>query len=428
VIDYAAPSHTPPERPLPLRLLLGALVVIGWTVAGVAVIGLPAFALGWYVRPIVGYIFALAGVVILLVSARCILAVRRRRAVLLVSYLEQAVRLNLPIPPMLAAAARGESEAVARQLAVLRQQIEDGCRAGTALSVAAPAAPKRVVELLNAADRNGHLPQALRRVYRDEYRESQRDAARAGFFRAYALITVMAICFALWTIAVFVMPKLAQISRDFGTPLPRVTIHMSRAGYSLAPPLAVVAALGVVWASGRAVRNMVRTRPAPSPLDELVDRVMWHLPVVVSLARDRGMADVCHTVADALEAGRPAPEALAEAQLPHVNAVLRERVLRWAERVEQGESLAGAARGAFIPRLLVGLLATAQPEDLVNVFRFSARYYEARFSRTAVLIESASGPLIALGFGAVVCATALGIVLPMVRLIDAVAPTVEVGF
>jgi type II secretory pathway component PulF len=72
------------------------------------------------------------------------------------------------------------------------------------------------------------------------------------------------------------------------------------------------------------------------------------------------------------------------------------------------------------------LLNTAQPADIVNVFRFLARYYDARFSRLAILLNSAVPPALALLFGAIVAAVALAMFLPMIRLIDQVNPGVEV--
>ena len=154
-----------------------------------------------------------------------------------------------------------------------------------------------------------------------------------------------------------------------------------------------------------------------------MDRVIWFTPVLGRLARDRGLADALHAIADALEAARPASDALREAELPHLNVVLRDRLAGWAQFVNEGEGFVNAARRAGMPRLVVGLLATSQPADLVSALRFLASYYHARFSRLTLLLSAAAGPMLALVFGAIVAAVALGIFVPMTRLADSIQPT-----
>jgi type II secretory pathway component PulF len=278
--------------------------------------------------------------------------------------------------------------------------------------------------MLTAAERNGSLPRALARLWHDELRaaDADRDPGRSAAVGAYALAVAFAIAGIASMIAIFVMPKYAQIFRDFGIMLPHVTLALNRAVAVWGAPLAAAAALGVVWIVSRSLRDLLRGRPATSPIRNLWDRAAWWTPVVGRLARDRGLADALHVVADAIDAARPAPEALAEAQLAHVNVVLRDRLDRWARLVDEGESFAGAARRAGMPRLVVGLIATAQPADLAGALRFLARYYQGRFSRLTLLLSAAAAPALALLFGAVVATVALGVFVPVVRLLDSIRP------
>ena len=425
MMDYADPKRHRPPTPLTLRILTAVGAWLGWALAGflgAAIIAGAArvLGLGWFL----GVLFGIVALILVAICARCVAAYRRRTAGLLVGYLEQAVRLNLPLVPLLSAVERGESESLRPRLAALRLTLEQGAPVGEALQTAAPGADPRTVELLVAAERNGALPQALARLWRDELRgaDADRDPGRGAALQAYSLGVVFTIAGLTWLIAIFVMPKYHQIFRDYGIALPGVTLTMNRAIAALGAPLVVIAALGIVWLVSRSLRQLLRPRPARSPLQHLWDRAAWWTPIVGRLSHDRGLADALHAVADAVEAGRPAPDALAEAQLAHVNVVLRDRLARWATLVSEGESFAGAARRAPMPRLVVGLIATAQPADLVNALRFLARYYQGRFSRLTLLLRAAAAPALALLFGAVVAAVALGVVLPMVRLMDAIRP------
>ena len=430
MMDYADPKRHRPPVPLVLRLLMAVGAWVGWALlgflgAGIVVGATWFFGLGWFI----GVLFGIGALVVIAICARCAAAYRRRRAGMLVGYLEQAVRLNLPLAGLLAAIERGEPDSMRPRIAALRVTLEQGAPVGEALQTAAPGADPRTVELLTAAERNGALPQALSRLWHDEMRaaDTERDPGRGAALQAYALGIVFAIAAITSLIAIFVMPKFHQIFRDYGMKLPAVTLAINRAVGAYAAPLAVAAALGILWFVSRALRQLLVPRPARSPIQNLWDRAAWWTPIVGRLAHDRGLGDALHVVADAVEAGRPAPEALAEAQLAHVNVVLRDRLARWSTLVHEGERFADAGRCAGMPRLVVGLIATAQPADLVNALRFLARYYHGRFSRLTLVLRAAAAPVLALLFGAVVAAVALAIVLPMVRLADSIRP-MEVPF
>ena len=426
LMEYADPKRHRPPTPLLLRLLLAFAAWLGWAMLGFVGVGAivgASMLIG--LGPLIGFMFGVGALAVIVISARCAVAYRRRTAALLVGYLDQAVRLNLPLAPLLAAVERGESESLRPRIAALRVTLEQGAPVGEALRTAAPGADPRTVELLTAAERNGALPQALARLYRDEFAaaDADRDPGRGAAVGAYALALVFAVTFLVWAMGFFVMPKFQQVFRDFNIQLPPITLATNRASAALGLPLAGAAALGIAWMISASLRQLLLQRRAESPLRNFEDRLLWLSPIAGQLARDRGLADALHAIADAVEAGRPAPDALAEAQLAHLNVVLRERIARWAQLVDEGEGFATAARRAGMPRLVVGLIATAQPADLVNALRFLARYYAARFSRLTLLLHAAAAPALAVAFGVVVAIVALGIFLPMVNLADSILPT-----
>jgi type II secretory pathway component PulF len=360
--------------------------------------------------------------VVLIVSAQCLRSARRRRAALLLSYVEQSVRLNLPLPQMLEASAKSETPPVARRLRLLRAAIEDGSPIGDALHVAAPETPPRVVEMSDAAERNGRLRETLGRLLRNERPLGRRNPAGAAFARAYAAVLVSVMGLVLMALMVFVMPKFEQILKDFREPMPPVTAGMIGASRVLAVPLGAVALLAFLWMCGRAARDVLVARPLPAAAKGLLDRVIWYLPIAGRIARDRGLADAFYLIADAVEIGRPLDQAILEADRPHVSALLRERLARWSDALAAGMPPDAAARAAGMPRLVHGLLATAQPSGFTaDVFNFLARYYESRFSRAALLVQNAVLPAIAICAGAVVCATALAVFIPMLRMLDHVS-------
>ena len=87
--------------------------------------------------------------------------------------------------------------------------------------------------------------------------------------------------------------------------------------------------------------------------------------------------------------------------------------------IRAGRGAADAAANAGLPRFVSAMLAqmgtTASGED---VFRFLARYYRSRFSRTATALRAASVPIMVLGFGVLVALVALSIFTPLAAMIQ----------
>ena len=76
-------------------------------------------------------------------------------------------------------------------------------------------------------------------------------------------------------------------------------------------------------------------------------------------------------------------------------------------------------RAASLPDLVSGLLAAAQVHGgAEDVFRFLWRHYHSKFSRAALLLQSAVLPAIAIVGGAIVATVALSVFLPMIRMTD----------
>ena len=100
-----------------MRLLKAILEALFWTFA-VMLLLLLGMSMGY-----IGIFFLLLLVPLL---ARALTAVGRRRGASVLAYLEQAVRLNLPLPQMISAAQRSESGRLAARLERLSSNLAAG--------------------------------------------------------------------------------------------------------------------------------------------------------------------------------------------------------------------------------------------------------------------------------------------------------------
>jgi type II secretory pathway component PulF len=342
-------------------------------------------------------------------------------------YLRQAVSLNLPIPPMLAAAEASEPGALGRRLRDVRKSIADGYAIGESLEDFVPELPARTVDMVAAGERIGRLPQVLDRLAVEE-----REAAREYTYGPmlgwnYGIVLVLFMSLALAGISVFIMPKFQEIFEDFGSVMPWQTILtfdlVGRAGAWLLPISIMVIVAVAGWALQQSLHGIEGAR---RPFTALFDRLVWMTPVARTVARDRGLGDACRIMAEALKAGDTLESAAFEAGNLKTNLLLRRRLQRFADALRSGRPMRDAAEEARLPRLMVGMLATAQAaSDPVRVFDFLARYYANRFSRAATLARASVLPVTVLLMAVLTGWIVYSLMLPLVVLIN--VTNVQVG-
>ncbi|MEA2711865.1 MAG: type pilus assembly protein PilC [Phycisphaerales bacterium] len=398
--------------------------------AGVLLCGF-GVAVGVLVAPVLGYVAALAMLGALPLIVRMVRTVRRRRAVAVISYLEQAVRLNLSLSRMLYAAQRSERGALVVRFAHFRQLLDDGYSIGAALAAGVPEIGEREASLIEAGERLGRLPQTLHKLVA----EQSADAARQHmnelvFYRTYPFVMTVLMTSILGMVAVFVMPKFEQIFRDFAIQLPQITVTTMSAARVFGPiALAAVAATVLIF-TGTTLWQAFHPARISSPIGSGIrDNIIWITPIAHGIAHDRGLADAFDLIAGALQNGSPLERALDEAAQIEINTVLRERFLRWQQNMLGGMSIADAARAASMPGLVVSMLANVGRgggDTTAEVFQFLARYYQTRYSRTAALAYGAAVPIIVFFFAALVLCISLALMMPLMSLIDHLSRAMEV--
>ncbi|MBC8109279.1 MAG: type II secretion system F family protein [Anaerolineae bacterium] len=222
-------------------------------------------------------------------------------------------------------------------------------------------------------------------------------------------------------LSIFVMPKYAHIMKDFQLPMPMVAKFLIAMTQSVAPVMAALGAVLFILASQVAINEFSSAAPRrwTSVLRSLFDRVRWITPILGRLDRDRGLADVCLTVAEGLDAQRPMNAAVAEARQAHLNVVLRSRIKQWSDALERGLSPGEAAAAAKLPEMMSGMLG--RERDVPNIsatLHFLERYYRSRFSRLQLLLRESGVPILALLGGACVIIVALAVFTPMIAMVE----------
>jgi type II secretory pathway component PulF len=337
-------------------------------------------------------------------------SMRRRRAGMVLAHVEEAVRLNLPLAPMMLAAAQSEKGIGRWRLLDLHDRLEQGFPLGAALRSAVPELPKSSARGITAADEMGCLPEELRRLVRRYLPDDRFSPHLDRFYRWYAIVMMTALLTLICgMIEIVVMPKFRSILASHNQPLPLTTDILNNVCIYLSnSPFLVIGAVVLVV--------FISLNPT------LRDYLIRMIPVAGGAARDQAMADLCAFLTDALEAGQPLDAALRQAAKAQPNAILRRRVQRWADRVANGQSMYDAANSSRLPSLFTGMLKSAGGgEGVVQAMSFLARHYEYRFSRLREMMRAAAIPIFVVLMGGVALSVELAIFQPILTMIDTTA-------
>jgi type II secretory pathway component PulF len=392
-----------------------------WSLGTLILIGVPLAGLFAVSGPILGYPFLLVAIALMPMLTAASRSVRRRRATSVLGYLQQAIRLNLPLNRFLAAASHSEKGRLSREIVELRHELESGTPLAVALAMSVPEMSERNIALIDYAEQMGRLPETLDRLVREQVGESRKVRENRMIVTWYPPILMIMGGAVVFMIDLFVLPKFTSLFKENHLPLPAPTRWLIEASDWLVLLVPIVAAIVVVMCALRFREAVKMSRPTWL-FQGLKDRILWMLPLSRGPIRDRAMADLCTALADSVELGYPLDQALLRAQQLELNLVVKRRMERWRQGLVAGRSPGEAAREANMPQLLAGMLTTASTAANTNeALRFLARYYADRFVLGRELLRGMAVPAITLLMGILVGAVALALIVPLQQLIEAYA-------
>jgi type IV pilus assembly protein PilC len=399
-----------------MNLIVRVIELFFWTVAAIVVMILLSllFSLVFFALAPVAAFFTL------IIVAALVRRMRQRRAMCVLGYLEQALRLNLPLPGMLAAARQSERGATRYRLGQLGSAIEAGAPLAESLDVHVPKIHPADISLIQAAEHMGRLPQIVGHLLARKRIALRNRPHEQTVGWVYGMTIVFCLLLILGAVSVYILPQCRAIFADFGATMPwptMVTFEVTQAMGGMV--FAVISLLILLLAGGNLmiIIPLIRSRRPVGP--GLLDPLLWVTPIIGTMVKNRGLCRGCEVIAEALRSGSTMPAALIGAGDLWINSVLRNRFDRFADAVLEGQSVHDAAGAAHMPAMMTGMLATADSGgDVVAGFQFLGKYYGSRFSRTAEVLRATTLPLIVMFLALIVGWVVVSLFLPMVTLIN----------
>lgn len=336
---------------------------------------------------------------------------------------EEAARLSeqiaglatagLPLGPGLTAL--GEefpSGRLRRALAELAAALEAGTPLDQAIDQRKDRLPPHLRGLVLGGLRSGRLGDILGRF--TGYMSIGADIRRKLFISmAYPILSMAVAAVLFLFVSLVIVVVFENVFRDFGVPLPKLTVAIlvaSQFARAVWPVFAIVCA-GVVG-SWIVFRLFLKTSQRRS--------LIASLPVVGRVWRYISWAEFCHLLALLLESSLPLPEALRLTGEGVENAGIERACQVMAQEVEQGVSLSQAIRNqralpAGLPRLLQWAGDHAARSEILHMtgemFEVRARS-QAAFSGTVMAVLAVL--FVLWGMFVVV----VGLMLPLITLIS----------
>lgn len=338
----------------------------------------------------------------------------RRDLSILFRSLASLVGVGLPVDRALRTTAAALPAALRGHLA----EVEDGVREGQSLSQALRRTrglvPEGVIGMLEAGERASRLAEALDQVAAHLEQEAEFLARLRGAL-AYPVVLLAVGVLSLGIIVFVILPRFAVLLADVGQAAPpatRALLAVGIAARAWAPvlPFILAAVLAIVLAALR--RPQVRLRLAEALLD---------FPVIGPLRRTLVGARWLRALATALASGLTILPALRAAAEASGDPAIRERSLRAAARIAEGEGVTAALNAAEVltPEALQVLGIGEGSGHLALMARraaeVTARDGERRLQGLVRLLE----PSLVLTFGCLVA----GVAAALLQAVYALRPT-----
>lgn len=405
-LPYAQPEPFTSRRNPKTRALLGAarqiwlmftlLLMIGAIVWASNLIGGPASI------TYLGFFF----VIFLFVVVHARTQLHRRRVAAVFDTVSRGIRVRLPLPEFVEAAAWSERGILRKRLLAVSRHLFAGLPVERAIGESLPEIDQRQAGLLLASAATGSTADTLERLASEHATQSTDPLHNYSTLLGYALWSIGLQATVLAMILVFVIPKMETIFQDFGAPPIAVDLKAMGLFYTIAGAIAagLLACLII-----QKLAQLYRIRGTAGISDPIFSRAR----------RNRALSDFYHTAADTLQAGLPLAELLPRLQDSTRTAKLGNNVGVLLSGINDGVHLTAAARNAGLPKRDVAILALAHGQtQLVAAFRYLAEVRERAFLASRDARLAITSLLLTLFIAAMTLPVVYLIWVPMLQIMD----------
>jgi type IV pilus assembly protein PilC len=301
-----------------------------------------------------------------------------------------------------------ENKRLAKIMAEVRDDVETGVSFSDAVGKHDKDFPPLMINMIKAGETGGFLDKALESTAENFEKEvALRSTIKSAM--TYPVVVLVMSLVAVVVMLLFIVPIFQDMFTNLGGQLPLPTmmlVYASRAMPYVVPAGIVVGIAFSIW--WRTNKNSVRVRAFLDPLK-------LRLPVFGPLFRKIAIARFSRNFSNMIGAGVPILTALRIVGEVSGNYVLEEALVKVAESVRQGESIAGPlTESGVFPSMVTQMISVGEDSgSLQTMLEKVADFYDQEVKSTTESLTALIEPLLIAFLGVVVGGMIVALYLPI---------------
>jgi len=279
-----------------------------------------------------------------------------------------------------------ENKALAKAFDLVRGDVEAGASLSDALAKHPDTFPPLMLNLIRAGETGGFLEGALQSVATN-YEAEVKLSGRIKSALTYPVIVLLIAVVAVAAMLIFIVPVFEAMFKQLNAPLPAPTeflVLLSHGMVFIVPITVVGGIIFAVW--WRKNKNNDRVR-------SFVDPIKLKIPVFGELNKKVAVARLTRNLATMMGAGVPILKSLTIVGSTSGNWVIEQALIKVADSVRQGQSIAAPlAQEKIFPNMVTQMIAVGEDSGALEVMLhkvsdFYDQEVEAMTEQLTALIE-----------------------------------------
>lgn len=292
------------------------------------------------------------------------------------------------------------------------EDIESGQTLSEAFSKHPKAFDRLYCNMIKAGEAGGALEAILQRLadFKEKAQSLKRKIKGA---MVYPIVVILVACTIVGFILYYIIPKFEAIFKDFGVPLPRMTVMLIETSHFLIKYFYVVFLTPfLIWIF---IKLLYRNRTGAY----VCDRILLMTPVMGTIAEKSTVARTMRTLGTLVQSGVPILESLNIVKETAGNAVFERAFTRIYESIREGETIAQPLREArIVDDIVVNMIDVGEETgELDTMLNKIADNYDEEVEVAVESLVSLLEPIMIVVLGGIVGFIVIALFLPLITLI-----------
>ena len=292
------------------------------------------------------------------------------------------------------------------------EDIESGQTLSEAFSKHPKAFDRLYCNMIKAGEAGGALEAILQRLA-DFKEKSQSLKRKIKGAMVYPIVVILVACTIVGFILYYIIPKFEAIFKDFGVPLPRMTVMLIESSHFLIKYFYIVFLTPfLIWIF---IKLLYRNKTGAY----VCDRILLMIPVMGAIAEKSTVARTMRTLGTLVQSGVPILESLNIVKETAGNAVFERAFTRIYESIREGETIAQPLREArIVDAIVVNMIDVGEETgELDTMLNKIADNYDEEVEVAVESLVSLLEPIMIVILGGIVGFIVIALFLPLITLI-----------